>query len=93
MDLSTGVGLSAAFCATISYIPQLKKCWETGEAGDLSLGMFLTLFVGIALWVLYGLLKSDWIVLGANSIGLCFLTGILYFKVRQLAGRGYGKKH
>ena len=82
MDLSTGVGLSAAFCATISYIP-----------GDLSLGMFLTLFVGIALWVLYGLLKSDWIVLGANSIGLCFLTGILYFKVRQLAGRGYGKKH
>lgn len=93
MDLSTGVGLSAAFCATISYIPQLKKCWETGEAGDLSLWMFLTLFVGIALWVLYGLLKSDWIVLGANSIGPCFLAGILYFKVRQLAGRSHGKKH
>jgi len=27
----------AALCTTVSYFPQLKKCWQTGETGDLSL--------------------------------------------------------
>ena len=40
MTLTTFVGLIAAFCTTVSYFPQLKKCWETGSAGDLSLKMF-----------------------------------------------------
>jgi MtN3 and saliva related transmembrane protein len=35
----------------MSYFPQLKKCWETGEAGDLSLLMLMVLTIGIALWV------------------------------------------
>ena len=37
MDFTTAIGGAAAFCTTVSYVPQLKKCWETGEAGDLSL--------------------------------------------------------
>ena len=35
MDITTLVGLLAAFCTTVSYYPQLKKCWKTGSAGDL----------------------------------------------------------
>jgi len=49
----------AAFCTTVSYVPQLKKCWETGSAGDLSLKMFLTLAAGVAFWIVYGVLKQD----------------------------------
>jgi hypothetical protein len=40
MDTVTIIGLFAAFCTTISYFPQLKKCWQTGSAGDLSLKTF-----------------------------------------------------
>ena len=54
MDLTTLIGLCAAVCTTVSYYPQLKKCWETGEAGDLSLKMFLILATGVALWAVYG---------------------------------------
>ena len=50
MDIATAVGSFAAFCTTVSYFPQLKKCWETGHAGDLSLKMFSILAAGIALW-------------------------------------------
>lgn len=32
MDFTTLVGLVAAFCTTVSYYPQLKKCWTTGSA-------------------------------------------------------------
>jgi MtN3 and saliva related transmembrane protein len=83
MDLATLIGLIAAFCTTVSYYPQLKKCWETGSAGDLSLKMFLTLASGVALWAVYGFLKSDPVIILANVIGLALLGGILYFKLRE----------
>lgn len=83
MNATTLVGAAAAICTTLSYWPQLKKCWETGSAGDLSLRMFLILTAGIALWVIYGFLIGDIVVIAANSVSLCFLAGILFFKVRE----------
>lgn len=82
-DLITTIGAAAALCTTASYFPQLKKCWETGEAKDLSLGMFIVLSIGIALWIIYGVLKKDWIIITANSVSLACLFGILFFKLRN----------
>jgi MtN3 and saliva related transmembrane protein len=83
MDVTTLVGSIAAFCTTVSYFPQLKKCWETGSADDLSLKMFLTLATGIALWVAYGYMKSDVVIILANAVSLTLLLGILYFKLKS----------
>lgn len=82
-DLTSIVGAFAAICTTASYFPQLKKCWDTGHAEDLSLRMFSVLAVGIALWIIYGVMKGDWIIISANSVSLACLTGILYFKLRS----------
>ena len=87
MDLVTVIGFAAAVCTTVSYYPQLKKCWETGSAGDLSFKMFATLAVGIALWVVYGVLKADIVIIIANAMSLLLLMGILYFKLRERFGR------
>jgi MtN3 and saliva related transmembrane protein len=86
LDLATVIGLFAAFCTTTSYYPQLKKCWETGSAGDLSLTMFMTLGLGVALWVAYGVMKADVVIVMANAVSLAFLSGILYFKLRERSG-------
>jgi len=83
MDVATTIGFVAAVCTTTSYYPQLKKCWQTRSAGDLSLKMFLTLAAGIALWVVYGFLRSDIVIIIANSISFALLMGILYFKLRE----------
>jgi MtN3 and saliva related transmembrane protein len=83
MDIVTAVGAMAAFCTTISYLPQLKKCWRTGHAGDLSMTMFMVLAAGVALWIAYGLLKSDPVIVFANAVSLVLLIGILYFKIRD----------
>jgi MtN3 and saliva related transmembrane protein len=82
MNWTTAVGVLAAICTTASYFPQLKKCWETKSAGDLSLIMFLILAGGIALWVVYGVLRSDPVIIIANAISLSCLCGILYFRLR-----------
>jgi MtN3 and saliva related transmembrane protein len=86
MDLATLTGVAAAVCTTVSYFPQLKKCWTTGSAGDLSLKMFLILATGIALWIVYGSLLGDVVIIVANSVSLCLLFGILYFKLREQYG-------
>jgi MtN3 and saliva related transmembrane protein len=95
MDMITAVGGMAALCTTVSYFPQLKKCWQTGQARDLSLRMFLVLAAGVALWVVYGVLKSDAVIVGANGVSLVLLSGILYFKLREpeqpIRSRAYRK--
>ena len=83
MHFPTLIGLLAAFCTTISYFPQLKKCWDTGSAGDLSFKMFSILAAGIALWIIYGCLQSDLVIIVANSTSLALLMGILWFKIRE----------
>lgn len=82
MDSITALGGVAAFCTTVSYLPQLKKCWQTGQSDDLSLRMLLVLWLGLALWVVYGFLKADWVITAANSISVALLSGILFFKLR-----------
>lgn len=68
MEMTTLVGGFAAFCTTVSYFPQLKKCWDTGETGDLSTGMLLFLIVGLSAWVAYGVRRSDIVIIIANMI-------------------------
>jgi MtN3 and saliva related transmembrane protein len=65
----------------------LRKCWQTDHTGDLSLTMFSVLGAGVALWIVYGLMKSDVIIIFANAVSLALLLGILYFKLREKAGR------
>ena len=39
------------------------KCWKTGQSGDLSFTMVAMLTAGIAMWVVYGFLKSDYVII------------------------------
>jgi MtN3 and saliva related transmembrane protein len=84
--ITTLIGLAAASCTTASYVPQLKKCWDTGRAEDLSKKMILTLGLGIALWVVYGFAQRDVVIILANGISLLLLLGIFYFKWRPQPG-------
>ena len=49
--------------------------------------MFITLSAGVGLWVVYGVLKNDFVIIIANAVSLALLMGILYFKLRGRAAR------
>jgi MtN3 and saliva related transmembrane protein len=85
LTLETFIGFVAAVCTTASYIPQVKKSWQTGSTGDLSLKMLVILAAGIALWVVYGVLKSDLVIIAANSLSLLLLLNLLAFKIKENA--------
>ncbi|MBR0868956.1 hypothetical protein JQ633_01190 [Bradyrhizobium tropiciagri] len=83
-ELASYVGGIAAFLASLSYIPQVQKAWPRGSTGDLSLGMLAALTLGLSLWVVYGLLRHDWVVVGANAIGTTLAAIVLGCKIRDL---------
>jgi MtN3 and saliva related transmembrane protein len=83
MNLTTAIGSVAALCTTAAYIPQLRKCWQTASAGDLSLRTFSVLATGVALWIVYGVALGDAVIIAANTITLVLLGGILFFKLRD----------
>lgn len=81
MDAAYVIGVLAAVLTTASYFPQLRKSWRTRSAGDLSLLMFSTLSAGVLLWVIYGLLRGDLVIILANAVSLMCLLGIIYLRV------------
>ena len=81
--IATVIGLAAAVCTTAANLPQLKKAWITGQTDDLSLKTLLLLGSGLMLWVIYGLLQRDVVIMLANGISLLILSVILYLKVIQ----------
>ena len=83
MDINTFVGGFAAICTTVANLPQLKKCWATGSAEDLSLKTYSILAIGVASWIFYGYLQSDTVIVLANAASLMLILGILYSIVRE----------
>lgn len=80
---ATVIGLAAAVCTTAANLPQLKKAWTTGQTDDISLRMLLLFACGLGLWVVYGVLQKDIIIILANGVSLALLAGLVYLKLLQ----------
>jgi MtN3 and saliva related transmembrane protein len=87
----TLIGGAAALCTTVSYFPQLKKSWQTGETGDLSTRMLLLLATGLTLWMTYGYLKDDWVIVAANGISVSMVFCLLAMKMRSATPNAHVK--
>jgi len=85
--IATVIGLTAAVCTTAANLPQLKKAWATGQTDDLSLKTLLLFGSGLVLWIIYGVLQRDVVIMLANGISLLILSAILYLKVLQPQAR------
>jgi MtN3 and saliva related transmembrane protein len=83
-SLSTYVGSIAAFLASLSYIPQVRKAWPRNSTDDLSLGMLRALTLGLGLWTVYGLIREDWVIVLANVVGATLSGIVLGCKIRDL---------
>ncbi|NMG83576.1 MAG: hypothetical protein GIS02_05155 [Methanosarcinales archaeon] len=77
MNLITILGLIAATCTTISFLPQAIKTIRSKHTKDLSFGMYAVLTIGVFLWFVYGIFIKDIPVILANGITLVFTATIL----------------
>lgn len=81
MNISDFLGFTAAFCTTISFLPQAIKVIKTRDTASLSLAMYIIFTVGVGLWLAYGIAKLDKVIITANVITLMLALVILYTKV------------
>jgi MtN3 and saliva related transmembrane protein len=77
------VGMCAAFLSSLSYIPQVRKAWPRGSTADLSLSMLIVLTCGLSLWIVYGIIRGDWVIVAANAVGATLAGLVLAFKIRD----------
>ena len=81
MDYIEILGLAAAAFTTISNIPQALKIIRTKETKDISAMTYLALFIGLTIWVAYGILKNDLPIILANSISATICGIVLFLKL------------
>jgi len=83
MPLATIIGLAAAFCTTVSFVPQVIRAWRTRSTRDLSLQSFMTYALGLSLWLIYGLMIGDVPLIIANGLTLLLALAILGLKLKH----------
>lgn len=82
----TLLGLAAASLTTGCWLPQLVRSWRTRSVGDLSWVYLAALAAGISLWLAYGVLAGDGVIVLANGLTLAALAALSAIKAGSDAG-------
>ncbi len=76
------VGILAAVCTTIGFIPQIIRGIRTKRLDDVSPVMYILLMIGVSLWISYGVHLGDVIIIAANSAAASFSALILILRYK-----------
>jgi len=68
----------------LSYVPQVRKALPCGSTEDLSLKTLGILTTGLVVWIIYGVLKADWVIVAGNGVGAALSATVLACKVRDM---------
>jgi len=70
------------FFSLWSTVPQIRKSLKTKKTDDVSKWLIISLIGGLSLWIFYGILKGDIIIVVANAIGVSLNLFLLSLKWR-----------
>ena len=77
------IGLIAATCTTTAFVPQVYKALREKSTADISLTMYIVLFVGLILWLVYGIHHNSLAIILANTITGVLVLIMLYLKIKH----------
>jgi MtN3 and saliva related transmembrane protein len=84
---TTGIiGVVAGLFTACSLLPQLIKIIKEKRVEDLSTGMFVTLMLGLMLWVIYGIRRDDLPIIATNCFSLLLNVCILILRFKYKRG-------
>ena len=90
--LITVLGVSAAFWGilmALSPLLQIRQMWRRQSSEDVSVGFFAVLLPGFALWIAYGLARSDLALIVPNVVAI--LIGTTTITVAMLLRRRHAR--
>jgi MtN3 and saliva related transmembrane protein len=76
------IGTVAGILVLSSFIPQIIKAYKTKKMQDVSAHLMILIASGMFLWVVYGFIRSDPVIIGANVTGFALNIALLIKKIR-----------
>ena len=89
LDSVEVLGLVAAVFTTLGFLPQVVKTWRTKNVRALSLSMYLVLFTGMFLWLIYGIYKDSLALIVANVFSCVLTLSIIVFILKYKNRKHY----
>lgn len=79
---ATMIGLVAGLLTSVASMPQVIKTYKSRHARDLSIWQPLLLSLGVALWLIYGMLIRDIPLILANITPLACNLALTVMKLK-----------
>lgn len=76
------LGYAAGAITSLTFLPQVIKTWKEKSAKDVSLLMFIIAAINEVMWIVYGALLNNWVIILTNSIVLAMSLTMIYLKLR-----------
>jgi MtN3 and saliva related transmembrane protein len=76
------VGYLATLIIAWALLPQFIKSWRTKSTKDISLLWSSVYSVGLALWLVYGILILNWPLIISSAIEFALASSLLVLKIR-----------
>lgn len=75
------LGFAAAALTTSSFVPQAVLTLRTKDVSGISLSMYSAFTLGVALWLVYGIVLRAWPIVVANALTVGLAATILATKI------------
>ena len=76
------VAILAGFFILIGWIPQIIQGCKTKKLEDVSKYLVISIFVGAALWLIYGIEIDDVYIIGVNVAAMFLTMTVLIMKLK-----------
>jgi MtN3 and saliva related transmembrane protein len=76
------VGVLAAICSMVSFVPQAWRIVKSRDTNSISPIMYGFTVIGFSLWTAYGIGLGEWPLIVTNSV--CFILSAFIFMMTML---------
>jgi MtN3 and saliva related transmembrane protein len=83
MNTANLIGSISAFLTTLAFVPQALHSWKTRDLSGISLPMYSLFSVGVAGWIVYGLMIGSWPIIAANVVTFILACAVLILKLKH----------
>lgn len=81
MNFTDILGYAAGAVTTFTFLPQVIKTWKEKSAKNISLLMFVIAVTNEIMWIVYGILLNNWVIILTNSVLMVMALTMIYFKL------------
>ena len=80
------LGYAACAVTALTFLPQVLKTWKEKSAKNVSLMMFIIAFTNEIMWIAYGVLRNDMVIVVTNvmMLTMCSIMILLKLKYRYV---------